>query len=445
MNVKQLCRIWWDVFGRYPIVKWSSTLGPVQRMHVSLHRIGWRAHSPVAWTDDRGECIELLFNSPSMVARLLQDGVQRQHERDLAARWEGFQGNRVCVDPILPLLTPASKKMTPQGKYLVATAFCGGLWDGKRCCEAGYEANLMCPLCGLEPDTVEHRLWRCMAPQVVAARKAVCSDAFVDTARGGPRGFYDGLRWAHPSSELPGPSKEVNPILYDPAGTPVPWGSLDLRDCDVAIDGSASRPAVRELARASYAWVFLGTGEEVKAYAKGTVWSSLPQTSQAAEHMASTLLALHHPQSGIQHSDCMNVVNVASLPASAQMSCKNRYAGLRRCAIHERAARDLHEPITRYTPAHRSADKIAALPDAERRIASGNDKADRYAKEALRDHPQATPAELQKVDDEVTAMRTVALVMAAVLPLFPVVKHERPPRGKRPRPQKVLWHDWECV
>eukprot|EP00959_Pyramimonas_sp_CCMP1952_P335674 7028761-Pyramimonas_sp.AAC.1 len=58
------------------------------------------------------------------------------------------------------------------------------------------------------------------------------------------------------------------------------------------MDGSCLRHAVRELSRASYVWVFLGPGETIVAYAKGTVWGVLPQTPQAAEHQAMACLPI---------------------------------------------------------------------------------------------------------------------------------------------------------
>eukprot|EP00959_Pyramimonas_sp_CCMP1952_P064657 1349510-Pyramimonas_sp.AAC.1 len=63
-------------------------------MLLSLDRIGWKALSFSRWQDDKGNVVHLLYHSPAMVASLLQSGVQRSHERRLAASLPSFDGVR---------------------------------------------------------------------------------------------------------------------------------------------------------------------------------------------------------------------------------------------------------------------------------------------------------------------------------------------------------------
>ena len=190
------------------------------------------------------------------------------------------------------------------------------------------------------PDSVRHRVWQCLHPESVAARKSVTDDAPVEwlaeALESEDRLFVDEMKWEHPESSYPPLSSATQPILYSPEGEIIEWGSVDLSGCDVVMDGSAFRHTVRELSRAAFSWVFLGEGDTIIAYAKGTVLSVLPQTSQAAEHLRVALLPMFQSNGGDRHSDCMNVVRICVASREYQVFHKHRYAGLRRGALlHE--------------------------------------------------------------------------------------------------------------
>ena len=44
---------------------------------------------------------------------------------------------------------------------LLSAASTARLWTNKRCQEANYDVDAICPQCGLEPDTDFHRIWQC--------------------------------------------------------------------------------------------------------------------------------------------------------------------------------------------------------------------------------------------------------------------------------------------
>eukprot|EP00959_Pyramimonas_sp_CCMP1952_P313352 6558870-Pyramimonas_sp.AAC.1 len=52
-------------------VSWRNSRGPIQRMHLSLLRVGWCATSALTWEDDYGREIYLAYTSPPMARHLL--------------------------------------------------------------------------------------------------------------------------------------------------------------------------------------------------------------------------------------------------------------------------------------------------------------------------------------------------------------------------------------
>eukprot|EP00959_Pyramimonas_sp_CCMP1952_P116009 2425155-Pyramimonas_sp.AAC.1 len=102
-------------------VTWKSSRGPIQRMQMSLNRIGWRSVSALTWLDDTEGVVHLGYNPPALIGQLLQLGTQRHHERVLARLLPPFNGTRVCTEPLARLLCPESKKLAPRERYIVTT------------------------------------------------------------------------------------------------------------------------------------------------------------------------------------------------------------------------------------------------------------------------------------------------------------------------------------
>ncbi|CAK0876839.1 unnamed protein product [Prorocentrum cordatum] len=108
--------------------------------------------------------------------------------------------------------------LNAQGKYLVKTVFCDGLWTEDRAQQAGYHSTGCCPLCG-EPDSVTHRIYFCNSPEVSAARTSTgVKDSFIQWVREGGQDFYAGLKFVNPVKDMPPMSDQHEPYLYSAEG-----------------------------------------------------------------------------------------------------------------------------------------------------------------------------------------------------------------------------------
>ena len=444
-TIPQLRSMWQNVSSEN--LCWKKSQGPIGRMLLSLQRIGWEATSPFDWKDDLGNGLSLLFNTPSMMGHLLQKGVQRFHEKQLAEKLGWSSGARVCVDPIRRITQKSTKGigLDARGKYLVKSLFCNGCWTEDRAQASGYLTDGLCPLCQ-QPDSVAHRLFRCTHAQVVQAREAVeATDVFLQSAIDGDVNFYTSLKWEHPAAWWPSMRSDDYPTLYDEQGNVVPWAEFDPSGLDVAGDGSCTPHNIAELSRAAYAWAFFNAAGHITHVARGSVWPSLPQTSQAAEQLQLAMMPILIPSySGKAcYSDCMNAVNLHNMCARDQTDGKRRYGGLRRGSLLH--IRNEYAPAV-HTPAHRKLVDIEQLAGLERWVGLANWRADVEAKQALALHPRPSEADSKKLDSSVKSLEMVARLAAAVLPLFPKAAHQRPP--KRERKRKVFqtatgWHSWE--
>jgi len=152
---------------------------------------------------------------------MLRLAVQRQHERVLCQDTPGTNGVRFCVGPLKKVLGPRGRKLTPHQKYMALSVFCKGIWTRTRAQAAGYDADGKCPLCGL-PDSVRHRVWKCLHPEAVSARKSVTDDVPVEwlaeALDSEDRLFFDEMKWEHPEVNYPPPAAAPNPILYNSQG-----------------------------------------------------------------------------------------------------------------------------------------------------------------------------------------------------------------------------------
>ena len=143
-------RIWRAVSATSPELGplvWSRSRGPVHRMLLSLHRIGWRADNFALWRDDRDFGIDLMYTSPAMLAKLLEAGVQRALERRLASNLPEFTGERVCADPLRSMYR--SRKTNARQKYWLSACFSGACWTGDRLRDLGYlhGGSVRCVVC----------------------------------------------------------------------------------------------------------------------------------------------------------------------------------------------------------------------------------------------------------------------------------------------------------
>ena len=227
----------------------------------------------------------------------------------------------------------------------------------------------------------------------------------------------------------------------------MPWESFDSRGLSQAGDGSCIPHVIRDLSRAAYSWVFFNDKGEQKYVARGAVWPSLPQTSQAAEQLQLALLPIFVPSFATGpacYSDCTNAVRLHNQSPVQQMSGNNMYGGLRRGAlIHMKD--NVYAPAV-HTPAHRKLEDIDVLPLPERIIGHANWRSDVEAKRAIDLHPRPSDSETRVLKDALDSLQIVARLVAGVLLCFPRAEHQRPPRRERPRKvfdKPTAWHSWD--
>eukprot|EP00974_Lingulodinium_polyedra_P070075 6781455-Lingulodinium_polyedra.AAC.1 len=88
--------------------------------------------------------MQLLKTSPALIKQLLKEGVQRAHERKVAAGlWAeaGPAGRRACFDVVHRMTSVGAKQPDEFGKALVKMIAADSYWTTKRQREAGYEVE----------------------------------------------------------------------------------------------------------------------------------------------------------------------------------------------------------------------------------------------------------------------------------------------------------------
>ena len=86
-------------------------------------------------------------------------------------------GKKAYLDHTIKLLDPKDRMLCPLEKGMLRSVTCGAVWSQVRLQDAGYDVSAACPLCGLAPDTIHHRVWMCPcseeARQELASRKLI--------------------------------------------------------------------------------------------------------------------------------------------------------------------------------------------------------------------------------------------------------------------------------
>ncbi len=404
---------------------WSAVKGPIGAMVLTLHRLGWRMSSPFMLINDWNEEVPLTKVSPAMLADMLRDATRRAIEHYLgakaAANDEEFVGRRLCLDQVKAQLQ-SDKKLSAAGRAAVRSVICNAVMTYSRAAATGYLVEDVCPLCGCAGDTLHHRIWGCMHPEVVAARQAAAPQWLRDEVARRPRSQS---RWVtgaipHPGDLWPRPASGTAPeAVYEGHGEPpLCPGGVPRLSGKVYVDGSCSTHCIHELRRAATSLVTIGADEQTRWRISLPVPAPVPQTSQAAEFVAVPLL---HAYLGAAEekldvgSDCSNVVRSCVGPAVKALAAGMRYSGIIKPALADpRWARAVG---VRKVPAHVAFETMAR--GAERLDAVGNDRADAEAKLAVQRHPQASPALQQDLDASIKRSRLVVRTVAAVMPLFP--------------------------
>ncbi len=180
------------------------------------------------------------------------------------------------------------------------------------------------------------------------------------------------------------------------------------------VDGSCTQSVFTELRRAGSALVVRQAGGPIEARYLLPVWAPLPQTPQAAEYLAPVAPMANIGCRSTVVSDCLNVVRDFGRLRAAALSGSRKYAGLLKHVLGAEAGKAVEVTKVR---AHRHVASIP--PGAEREDAIGNAAVDRAAKEAVKLHPQPSPAQERELE---AACRRAALVIrtvGAAMAVFP--------------------------
>ena len=74
----------WEKAAADPAQSWNASRGALDAASLSAKRVGWRFTSYDGMITDQGINIDLACSSPKLVAKLLQEAVQRQWQRKMA-------------------------------------------------------------------------------------------------------------------------------------------------------------------------------------------------------------------------------------------------------------------------------------------------------------------------------------------------------------------------
>ncbi len=307
---------------------WRMTRGPIAAAILELDRIRWRAVSPFEWLTDEGVTVHLTETPPSLMKDYLVAAVQRQAERDVAGKWTSrdaqFAGRRVCVDAAVDAVK-RDRGLTPKQKGAFTAVITGGVMTNQRAARSGYEVADVCPLCGEPGDSIFHRAYLCRHTRERV--KAAVPEWFWRETQKAPQAdlFWTTAAFPHPSDVIPPPSPDYLPWAFGELGQRIDVGDME---GDLFIDGSCTRHVVKGMQRAALAVVEVDSEARPRRTLSIPLWSSLPQTSQAAEYAAFAAVAWLAKGPSTVYGDCKGVLDLASKPAPQRFAAKKKYAGV---------------------------------------------------------------------------------------------------------------------
>ena len=120
----------------------------------------------------------------------------------------------------------------------------------------------------------------------------------------------------------------------------------------VYVDGSASTSPTRGLQRAGGAVVEVDVEGRLLRAARISIPSRLPQTSQAAEHVAFAAAVQWVTREATAQSDCMGVAEAAAEPIERVLRATHQYAGILMDTHRDPRSRKLIEGV-KWVRAHR--------------------------------------------------------------------------------------------
>ncbi len=434
--------------------RWDRVKGPLGACYLSIDRLGWRMEGPFTLVDDKGIEHQILSHSPAMWADLVRGAVVRNHERRaaevLARRDKSFEGRRICLDHIRPMLTPPSNRkrkarLDPLGYGIARALACNAIWTNGRANELDASCSPDCALCGKARDTLHHRLWWCEATEEL--RKRMISQRLCQRARreGAESQFFVTGIMPHPADVLPSPveAPRITVKRYDGGPTD---GELNFQG-HFYVDGSCSTHAIPELRRAGWAVVVTTPEGRPIASISSPLWRDLPQSPQAAEFVAHAAAVQYMAGPSIVFGDCENVVRQATARPKVRVAPGKKYSGVMRDVL-KYPQRLAHQEQFRKVKAHVNIDALENEED--KRHARGNAWADELAKEAARSQPAPTPAEQGILDVDIADARSIVKYAAEALRKWPPLDRkasgEKRQAGRRKEPRKEEEaHDWQFL
>ncbi len=408
----------WEGVVQKPPKAWVSCRGPVSACWLSLQRIGWTAVSPFEFRCDLGVSYTLTKNSPSMMSLHLKEAVLRSLERGIAKEYGGedFKDRRACLQPLRNILRNSENRLTVEEKVALRNTACMAVWTNSRADEAGYEVDPTCSKCKSLPDTVHHRAWVCDDPDVVKARNKFAPPWLIKWAREEGKDsfmFCTGIM-PHPADvlELPRESEGITIERLD-------GGSKD----DTSIQGFAFGDGSRYMGltpdqnRAGWGVMVYDELWNPTVRLSGPVWRGLPQTSQAAEHAAKSVISQLAVAPTHVISDCESVVLESGLDTTIALQPSRRYAGLSRHNLAFPSSKFV-EKVSK-VKAHQKLENCVTLE--ERRWCVGNEEADGAAKEGAKAHP-VSPVTLEQQELLFKRAELISLTIGATVSQWPSIR-----------------------
>ena len=431
----------WKIVEADPPPDWEHARGALDCAVLSARRIGWRFQDENTLITDLEAAIPLRDTAPKLMAKLLREGVQRTWQRRMAEglRKTGWDGARVCPDPIEATLRSTWASKHPVAAHYAARAFCGGIWTGERAALAGYDCQgALCPLCNAAEDTLEHRIVHCTAACGTRWMHKRAFKEIRDGYRGDELYYFRGIM-DHPADQLARPPKDGSAETAWSADWPEDDRCVEsLSGGEVFCDGSASRHAVAELRRAAWAIFFTTADGSPKATVSGPVWEHLPQTPQAAEYLSAVAAIQLLRQPSWVIGDCLGVVEaISNLKAGGMI--KGMHAGLLKDVTGNGNIE--HVSGISWMPSH-CAVSAGASPK-EIRWNKGNAVVDQAAgdKREAEEQRVGTP-ELEAAESRCKMAATILRAVGSVLALWPALPRAVARRDAEPKASLRVDHEW---
>ncbi len=396
--------------------EWGLTRGPIAAAILELDRVRWKAVSPFEWLTDEGVTVNLTETPPSLMKDYLVAAVQRQAERDVGQKWAvkdtQFAGRRVCFDAALDAMK-RDRRLTPMQKGAFTAVVTGGVMTNQRAAQSGYDVADVCPLCGEPGDSIFHRAYMCSHTRERV--KAAVPEWFWRETQRAPQSdsFWTTAAFPHPSDVIPPPSPDYLPWAFDDQGLRIDVGEME---GNLFVDGSCTRHVVKGMQRAALAVVEVDSEARPRRTLSVPLWSSLPQTSQAAEYAAFAAVAWLAKGPSVVYGDCKGVLDLASKPAPLRFSAKKKYAGvllsMNRCID---GVRNIAAMVK--VRAHQHHDRITCPVELWK--ARSNDLADAAAKAAVERHPKPSLEQQAQIDYWLKRAPLVVRAVATAMAEFP--------------------------